>query len=389
MLYFTFYLACSSPRRPSGELRPRLPDLFGVKAKRNKINVTGMLPLLTSTPSSGRAATPSSPETGYLFSLSTELLVASFMPLTTSGSPTIFLPSCTVANLAEQWPRRMPWLWQSRLPLRLPPYALSTLLMIMHFTLIPQLPHPFAIMLLTILPLSACHGLTSTKSGSVSSRSSPLLTMLAGATSTSPLPIGSSPRRAPMPLLVLLLPSSPAEAQTLSLTSRLTSLMDTFRLQSALGSSEDASLPFPSQEIPNLIGSSGPSPSARPSAELSRWLRLGNTRIDSRPTSSRPRLAHPTHPPSLMARPGLPKSESLAAQASSSPRTPCELSSTRTRRGSMSPLMPRTPSTRSTGAPFSRSSASASRASGTGLGPTMAPPPSSTYVETISPRRPS
>ena len=53
--------------------------------------------------------------------------------------------------------------------------------------------------------------------------------------------------------------------------------------------------------------------------------------IDLRPTFSRPRLAHSTHPPSLMARPGLPKSESLAAQASSSPRTPCELSSTRTR----------------------------------------------------------
>ena len=34
----------------------------------------------------------------------------------------------------------------------------------------------------------------------------------------------------------------------------------------------------------------------------------------------------------VMARPGLPKSESLAAQASNSPRTPCELSSTRTRR---------------------------------------------------------
>ena len=149
----------------------------------------------------------------------------------------------------------------------------------------------------------------------------------------SSLPIGSSPPRAPMPLLVLLLPSSPAEAQTLFSTSRPTSLKATFRLRSALGSSEDASLPFPNQEIPKPIGSSGPSPSARPLAELSRWLRLGNSRIDSRPTFSHPRLAHPTHPPSLMARPGLPKSASLAAQALSSPRTPCELSSTRTRRG--------------------------------------------------------
>ena len=131
----------------------------------------------------------------------------------------------------------------------------------------------------------------------------------------------------------------------------------------------------------------GRSPSAQLSVELCRWSWPDNTRIASQRTSSHLRRDRLTRPPNPTGLPGLPKSALRAAQDLNSRRIPYEPYLMRTHRGWTLPWTPRTLSTRSTDAPFSKSSASAFQVFGTGCGQTTESPRSSTFGATTSPRR--